>query len=266
MPWSSAGRSIVRPKPLQETSFNGPFDGSFCYRLCANEAIFGSGKGLDSCGEGSIGVLHGRQLAAPSRRTPMPKLTDSQLVILSTAAGRDDRAVLPLPKSLKINKGAAASVLKSLLKRGLIAERTASQHDEAWQEDEDGRRIALIVADAGLQAIGTEPHPEATPQPPASTAQKTKRRDSAKPTPIGAKPKSRTDMPAARPGTKLALLTDLLRRKNGATIGEAAKATGWQLHSVRGAISGALKKKLGLAIENKIADGRGRIYRIVERG
>jgi hypothetical protein len=53
---------------------------------------------------------------------------------------------------------------------------------------------------------------------------------------------------APRTGTKLALLLELLQRKGGATIPEVTKATGWQTHSVRGAISGALKKKLGLAV------------------
>ena len=68
--------------------------------------------------------------------------------------------------------------------------------------------------------------------------------------------------PGTRPGTKLALLTDLLRRKGGATIADAVKATGWQAHSVRGAISGALKKKLGLTIASEAVEGRERVYRI----
>ena len=50
----------------------------------------------------------------------MPKLTDTQLVILNAAAARDSRSVLPLPKSLKVNKGTAASVLatRAWLKNG----------------------------------------------------------------------------------------------------------------------------------------------------
>ncbi len=56
----------------------------------------------------------------------MPKLTDSQLVILSAAAKRADGAVLPPPKSLKLKGGALTSVLKSLLKKGLVAERSAA--------------------------------------------------------------------------------------------------------------------------------------------
>ncbi len=54
----------------------------------------------------------------------------------------------------------------------------------------------------------------------------------------------------------------MLRRPEGATIGQIAKALDWQLHSVRGAISGSLKKKQGLTVvAEKIADGE-RVYRI----
>jgi hypothetical protein len=66
---------------------------------------------------------------------------------------------------------------------------------------------------------------------------------------------------APRPGSKQALVIDLLRRDGGATIAEVAHATGWQPHSVRGAISGTVKKKLGLVV-NSEKSTRGRIYRI----
>ncbi|MDX2145766.1 MAG: DUF3489 domain-containing protein [Rhodospirillaceae bacterium] len=63
--------------------------------------------------------------------------------------------------------------------------------------------------------------------------------------------------------TKLGLLIDLLKRKTGATIAEALKVTGWQAHSVRGAMSGALKKRRGLTIASAPDAKRGRVYRIV---
>ncbi len=68
----------------------------------------------------------------------MTKLTDTQLVILNTAASRDSHAVLPLPKSLKINKGTATSVLKALLARGLVEERPAKAGTKSWRQDDDG--------------------------------------------------------------------------------------------------------------------------------
>ena len=61
-------------------------------------------------------------------------------------------------------------------------------------------------------------------------------------------------------------MIDLLRRIDGASIAELVKATGWQPHSVRGVISGVLKKKLGLAIASEPDANRGRVYRVVGHG
>ncbi len=69
-----------------------------------------------------------------------------------------------------------------------------------------------------------------------------------------------------RAGTKQATLIDLLRRPGGATIADLVKATSWQPHSVRGAISGTLKKRLGLTVTSEPIEKRGRVYRIVGRG
>ena len=60
---------------------------------------------------------------------------------------------------------------------------------------------------------------------------------------------------------KLAELLKLVRRKTGASIEEMASATGWQAHSVRGAISGTLRKRLGLTVERSKTDGVTR-YRV----
>ena len=71
---------------------------------------------------------------------------------------------------------------------------------------------------------------------------------------------------SGRAGTKIARLIAPLRRKDGATIADLTDATGWQAHSVRGALSGTLKKKLGFAVASDKVDGRGRVYRIVGQG
>ena len=60
--------------------------------------------------------------------------------------------------------------------------------------------------------------------------------------------------------TKAAKIIGLLRRKNGATIAEVATATSWQAHSVRGFMSGTLKKKQGIQIISNQEDGKPRRY------
>lgn len=62
--------------------------------------------------------------------------------------------------------------------------------------------------------------------------------------------------------TKLATLIDMLRCEGGATIDEMAAATSWQVHSIRGALSGILKKKLSLDIRSEKVEGRGRVYKV----
>lgn len=66
-----------------------------------------------------------------------------------------------------------------------------------------------------------------------------------------------------RPGTKLAALVVALRRPQGATSLQLMLATGWQPHSVRGAISGMLRKKLGLNVVLAHNDSGERVYRVV---
>jgi hypothetical protein len=63
-------------------------------------------------------------------------------------------------------------------------------------------------------------------------------------------------------GTKQAQLIEMLRSPEGASIDEIVAATGWQPHTVRGTIAGALKKKLGLEVTSEKVEGRGRVYRI----
>lgn len=65
-----------------------------------------------------------------------------------------------------------------------------------------------------------------------------------------------------RQDTKQARLIAMLRAPEGATIAEIVAATGWLPHTVRGAIAGALKKKLGLNVASEKIEGRGRVYRL----
>jgi len=90
---------------------------------------------------------------------------------------------------------------------------------------------------------------------PAATAPKTAK-----------KPKARTKPPAAaRRGTKTAKILAMLRRPTGASLPEIRKAAGWQAHSVRGFLSGAVKKKMGLHIDSVARDDGERVYRLASK-
>lgn len=60
---------------------------------------------------------------------------------------------------------------------------------------------------------------------------------------------------------KIAILVNLLQQPGGTTIEAMMAATGWQAHSVRGAISGSIKRALGIAVISEKVDG-ARTYRI----
>ncbi len=187
----------------------------------------------------------------------MTKLTDTQLVVLSAAAVCDDRSVLPLPKSLK--GGAVTKVLNALITRGLI-----EQVEDPRYAVEDGFRITR----AGLRAINaddTDPTQAAcVAGKPETGATPLARKDYANTGPNSAgqgQDGSRARV-KLRSGTKQAIMIDLLSRTQGATIAQLQKATGWQSHTCRGAMSGAIKKKLGLTITSEKDASGNRIYKI----
>ena len=170
--------------------------------------------------------------------TTQAKLTDTQTAILNAAAGRPDGNVEPLPTNLR--GGARTKVIEGLLARCLAA-------------DADGH---ILLTDAGYAAVGKRrPVPKGIQKMDAPDAL-TKRE------PINALQKLETTPPTIRPGTKLAAIIDAMRHPGGATIAQMMAGTGWQAHTVRGAISGMVKKRLGYeVVTEKGADGL-RVYRI----
>ena len=174
----------------------------------------------------------------------MTKLTVTQTIILSAGARRPENIALPLPKGLA---GAAAKMaVTKMMEHGWLQEVDANlrRNEPLWRETGDGHGTTLVVTDAGLMAIGIEL---------VVVKAMTVIRKHASDTPA---PK----VPTQRAGTKLATLIALLSARDGATIEEITVATGWQSHSVRGAISGVLKKKHGLPIVSKKVRGRGLVY------
>jgi hypothetical protein len=199
-----------------------------------------------------------------STATTSTKLSDTQLVILSVASQREDRAVV-LPN--RLTGGAANKVVKALANKGLVEPVAATPGKPIWRESEDGRHVALRITDAGLLALGIEPDAPAQEKAPAeepgpARTRKGDKKLDAKADETAAEAAPSTGLRQRRTGTKQALLIEMLKRPEGATVPEIMDATRWLSHTVRGAISGALKKKLGLVITTETIDGRGRVYRL----
>ena len=105
------------------------------------------------------------------------------------------------------------------------------------------RKTAVTRIWKAIQALTPTPAPQAAPvAPKKATATKAATAKDATPTP--------------RDGSKKAIVLDMLKRPDGATLADIMSATGWQAHSVRGFISGSLGKKMGLTVESfKRPDG-----------
>lgn len=187
----------------------------------------------------------------------MTQLSDTQALILSAAAQRPERIALPLPESLR--GGAATKVVGAMIAKGLLQEVDADlrKGEPIWRETGDGHGTTLVATDTGLAAIGIEPEDAITAPVGATDAPK---EGPAPETPSepDAAPKARTP----REGTKQATLIAMLRAPDGATIEEIMAATGWQSHTVRGAMAGALKKRLGLVVTSEKVANRGRVYKL----
>jgi hypothetical protein len=193
------------------------------------------------------------------------KLNDTHRTILAAAGARETSRVLPLPKSLKLTTPKAESLLNALLSSELVAEQAISDGDIVWRTDDAAGKLTLVVTTAGLKAVGNE-GPQSI-EAAASPTLRTGRRAAKAPAKSTAGERnppttSASVASAPRANTKLAKVIAALRTKKGATIDDLTEATGWQAHSVRGAISGALKKKQGLNVVSTVVDGRGRVYRI----
>jgi len=184
----------------------------------------------------------------------MPKLTETQTIILSCAATRPGNLALPLPKGLH---GAAAKVaVTKMIERGWLQEVYANlqRGEPLWRETGDGHGTTLVVTEAGLSAIGIEPVVASA----VTNLRKAKSEPNPQPAAAAATPKPVT----IRAGTKQAQIIALLQRPEGAAITEIVAETGWMPHSVRGLISGALKKKLGLPVASEKVEGRGTVYKL----
>ena len=172
-------------------------------------------------------------------------LNDLQLILLSTAAQRDDGSVFPPADSIANEEQRIRKAIQPLLKRGLIEEQPVKDRRVAWREEEE-QPIGVFITPAGRSLI--EPRGDA-----AGTVD-----DDAK------TPETKKDIAsAAHKGGKTELVLGLLRRPDGAMLNELVAATGWLPHTTRAALTG-LRKKGHIVEKTKRADAT--CYRIAEVG
>ena len=147
----------------------------------------------------------------------------------------------------------------------------ATTTTEAAAVAEQGATTAPEQATMKGKASKTKGAPKGQKAPKQPTASKKTSKKASKPAAKkdakpASKKASKTEKDAAVPRefSKKAIVLDLMRRKDGATMAEIAKATDWQNHSIRGFISGNLTKKMGLTVESSKNEAGERTYRIAK--
>lgn len=178
----------------------------------------------------------------------MPKLTDTQLIVLSKAAQRDDGAA-SVPE--RMNTSAAKKVADSLIARKLMREIRGKPGMPVWRVDESGRSISLVIFRPGREAISV---PEEHDEVESGAKPNRSARDAVKPN---------VPRPAPRQGSKQALIISLLSKSSGTTIGTLIEAAGWLPHTTRAALTGLRKR--GFSVERSTDGAHGSRYRIVTR-
>ncbi|MGH6825406.1 DUF3489 domain-containing protein [Methyloceanibacter sp.] len=194
------------------------------------------------------------------------KLSDTQLVILSTAAKRDDGSLLPFPETLTAKGAALTKVVENLSKRKLVEEKQTLNGTPEWRRDEERGALGLFITKSGLLALGINETEETKPSNVAASKPRQRKTSAAKPRSkpqkaSAAKPKGR----AAPSQSKQDLVLQMLRRQSGVTIKDIIAKTGWQAHSVRGFFSGLVRKKLKLPLVSDVGKDGMRRYHIAPR-
>ncbi|MEH3107443.1 MAG: DUF3489 domain-containing protein [Sphingomonas fennica] len=151
----------------------------------------------------------------------MTKLTDMQLVLLSTAAARPDGSLLPPAESLGARADRIRRAVEALIKKGLAGEIAVTDEARSWRFADDVL-YGVAINDAGRAAIAVE----VSAPPAAETA-------------VVIEPQL-TPAPAAV--SKIGQVLDMMRRDDGATLTEMVTLTGWLPHTTRAALTGLRKK------------------------
>lgn len=168
------------------------------------------------------------------------KLSDMQLVLLTTACQREDGSLLPPPDSPGNQAARIRKAVTALIKHGLAIEREGVDTTRAWRKPDD-IVIGVVITDAGRAVIEPEGSIAAANPgaPPGGIEQR--------PMPITAV------IANTHPATKQAHVLSLLKRAGGTTLAEIVSETGWLPHTSRAVLTGLRKK--GHAITADKRDG-----------
>jgi Protein of unknown function (DUF3489) len=172
-----------------------------------------------------------------TRKDPQMKLTDTHLMLLSAAAQHEQHL---LSRPNRFSDKAAQSLATKLIRAGLAEKVPVPPGQPCWRADVDTPPVGLKITGEGLAAIGLEAADE-----PCTVAP-----DEAAPQPTW----------TPRAGSKQAVVLDLLRRGEGATLEDLMAATGWLPHTTRAALTG-FRKRGYLIARLQGEDGRA-VYHI----
>jgi len=145
----------------------------------------------------------------------MTKLSDIQILLLTTAATREGGSLLPPPDLLGEISAPIRKAIAGLIRRALAEEIPATAPDRIWRTEGD-QPIGLIITDAGRTAIAPAPLANATT------------------------PTEHEKVPI--PSSKIGQVVEMLKRESGATLDEIVSTTGWLPHTTRAALTGLRKK------------------------
>ena len=156
------------------------------------------------------------------------KLTDIQLILLTTAAQRLDGCLLPPAASIERQGDRIRKAIPPLIKRALAEEVEVADASRSWRSEGE-TLIGVIITDDGRAAVGVEP---ASGDEPPATEEGRRVADPAQ---------------APKPASKIAHVMTLLQRPEGASLAEMVDATGWLPHTTRAALTGLRKKGPSIA-------------------
>jgi hypothetical protein len=178
----------------------------------------------------------------------MTKLTDTQMIVLSSACRNED-GLATRPENLKA--AAAERLAASLQGKGLVREIRSKPGAPVWRDDGHGKSYSLKILKAGREAVGVQDEVEGTDVSAVTQPDAEPQRNATIHLGKGEAITAQTD-PGIRAGSKRALIITLLQRAEGATLDDLIAATGWLPHTTRAALSGL--RKSGMVIDRSRPD------------